>query len=132
MGGTFTDRPEIAEITRPSQNEVRIRWRDGHESLYTGYALRVNCSCALCVDEMSGQKRFHDESISKDVYPLSIDPVGRYAICFRWSDGHSTGIYTFEHLRELCLCPVCAGKVEEKEAAWPNTSKLEKVAGSKP
>jgi ATP-binding protein involved in chromosome partitioning len=117
MGGTFTDRPEIAEITRPSQNEIRIRWRDGHESVYTGYALRVNCSCALCVDEMSGKKRFHDESISKDVYPLSIDPVGSYAICFRWSDGHSTGIYTFEHLRELCLCPICAAKVDEKSVS---------------
>jgi DUF971 family protein len=34
--------------------------------------------------------------------------VGRYAIRFHWSDGHSTGIYTFEHLRELCPCPICA------------------------
>jgi ATP-binding protein involved in chromosome partitioning len=112
MGGVSTDRPEIAEITRPSQNEVRIRWKDGHESGYTGYAMRVACSCAMCVDETSGKKRLRDESIRKDVHPLSIDPVGRYAIHFQWSDGHSTGIYTFEHLRELCPCPTCAGKVE--------------------
>jgi ATP-binding protein involved in chromosome partitioning len=114
MGGASTDRPEIAEITRPSQNEVRIRWKDGHEGVYTSYALRVACSCAMCIDEISGKKRLRDESIRKDVYPLSIDPVGRYAVCFQWSDGHSTGIYTLEHLRELCPCPTCAGKSNEE------------------
>ena len=110
LGGVSTDRPEIAEITQPSESEVRILWKDGHESIYTGYALRVGCRCALCVDEMSGNKRLREESISKDVRPLSIDPVGRYAIRFQWSDGHSTGIYTFELLRELCPCPICAEK----------------------
>jgi DUF971 family protein len=38
--------------------------------------------------------------------------VGRYAIQFHWSDGHSTGIYTFEHLRELCTCPICTDNAE--------------------
>ena len=112
MGGVSTDRPEIAEMTRPSTSDVRILWKDGHESIYTGYALRVGCRCAVCVDEMSGNKRLREESISKDVRPLSIDPVGRYAIRFQWSDGHSTGIYTFELLRELCPCPICAEKSE--------------------
>ena len=114
LGGVSSDRPEIAEITRPSENEVRILWKDGHESIYTGYALRVGCRCALCVDEISGNKRLREESISKDVRPLSIDPVGRYAIRFHWSDGHSTGIYTFEHLRELCPCPICADNAEAR------------------
>ncbi|MGH3006540.1 MAG: gamma-butyrobetaine hydroxylase-like domain-containing protein, partial [Gaiellaceae bacterium] len=107
-------RPEIAEITRPSTSEVRILWKDGHESIYTGYALRVGCRCAMCVDEISGNKRLREESISKDVRPLSIDPVGRYAIRFHWSDGHSTGIYTFEHLRELCPCPIRADNAEAR------------------
>jgi ATP-binding protein involved in chromosome partitioning len=114
MGGVSTDRPEIAEITQPSENEVQILWKDGHESIYTGYALRVGCRCALCVDEISGSKRLREESISKDVRPLSIDPVGRYAIRFQWSDGHSTGIYTFELLRELCPCPICADNAEAR------------------
>lgn len=29
-------------------------------------------------------------------------PVGNYAIQPRWSDGHDTGIYTWEFLRRLC------------------------------
>ena len=108
MDGAATDHPEPAEITRPSQTEVRIRWKDGHESLYTGRALRVACGCAHCVDEMSGKKRLREESITRDVYPLAIEPVGRYALRFRWSDGHSTGIYPFEYLRALGPCPSCA------------------------
>jgi ATP-binding protein involved in chromosome partitioning len=110
LGGVSSDRPEIAEVTRPSPSDVRILWKDGHESIYTGYALRLGCRCAVCVEEMSGDKRLRTESISKDVYPLSIDPVGRYAIRFQWSDGHSTGIYTFELIRELCPCPICTEK----------------------
>src|SRR6266581_2170461 len=87
MGGVSTDRPEIAEIRQPSENEVRILWKDAHESIYSGYALRVGCRCAICIDESSGNQRLREESISKDVRPLSIDPVGRYAIRFHWSDG---------------------------------------------
>ncbi len=108
MGGVSSDRPEIAEITQLSEHRVQILWKDGHESVYTSFALRTGCRCALCVDEISGNQRLREESISKGVHPRSIDPVGRYAISFRWSDGHSTGIYTFEHLRELCPCPICA------------------------
>ncbi len=104
-------------MTQPSENEVQIRWKDGHESLYTGYALRVGCRCAICIDEISGNKRLREESISNDVRPLSIDPVGRYAIRFHWSDGHSTGIYPFEQLRQLCPCPICTDTPEARAAA---------------
>ena len=115
LGGAATDRPEPAEMTQPSPREVRIVWKDGHESVYTGYALRLACPCASCVDELSGRRRLREESISKDVHPLAMDPTGRYAIRFSWSDGHSTGIYTYEHLRALCPCPICAGTRQTHE-----------------
>ena len=38
---------------------------------------------------------------------LSVEPVGNYAIRINWSDGHSTGIYSWEHLRQICPCPEC-------------------------
>ena len=87
---------------------IRILWKDGHESVYTGYALRLACPCAGCVDELSGMRRLREGSISKDIHPLAMEPTGRYAVRFHWSDGHSTGIYTYEHLRALCRCPICA------------------------
>jgi DUF971 family protein len=36
-----------------------------------------------------------------------VAPVGNYALQFVWSDGHETGIYTFEYLRKLCPCSQC-------------------------
>lgn len=43
-----------------------------------------------------------------DAKLAEISAVGNYAIQFRWEDGHSTGIYTFDYLRSLCPCPECA------------------------
>jgi DUF971 family protein len=40
--------------------------------------------------------------------------VGRYAISFGWSDGHSTGIYPYEYLLEMCECEACAAKAAAK------------------
>jgi DUF971 family protein len=36
--------------------------------------------------------------------------VGHYAVQITWKDGHSTGIYTWENLRELCECKECIKK----------------------
>ena len=40
--------------------------------------------------------------------PLEATPVGKYAISFRWNDGHQHGIYSWEFLREHCPCEECA------------------------
>lgn len=86
---------------------LRILWRDGHESEYTPRYLRIACPCAGCVDEMTGKRILRSEDVPEDVYPLSIEHVGRYALQFDWSDGHRTGIYPFEYLRRLCPCEAC-------------------------
>jgi ATP-binding protein involved in chromosome partitioning len=98
----ISDRPEPREISQPAKNRIRIVWKDGHESLYPARYLRLNCSCAQCVDEVSGKRRVTDDSVPNEIDSLSSNPVGRYALHFQWSDGHDTGIYTFEHLRALC------------------------------
>ena len=104
-GGKYHPEPE--EISQPSKEKIQILWKDGHESLYSARHLRLNCHCAGCVDEVSGKRILREESVPEDVYPLSIHPVGRYAYQFLWSDGHSTGIYSFDHLRKLCQCSTC-------------------------
>jgi len=38
---------------------------------------------------------------------LNVEAVGHYAIRIDWSDGHSSGIYSFDHLRKICGCAVC-------------------------
>lgn len=96
------------EIKRANVHDVAIDWDDGHASVYVARELRLACPCANCVDEMTGRKRLDDTDVPADVHPLGISPVGRYAIHFQWSDGHTSGIYTFEHLRRVCPCAECA------------------------
>ena len=40
---------------------------------------------------------------------LNVEAVGHYAIQIDWSDGHNTGIYSFDHLRKICPCAECKG-----------------------
>ena len=70
-------------------------------SEYEPRNLRVLCPCAGCVDEMTGQRTLKPETVERGVYPTAIHYVGQYALQFVWSDGHSTGLYTFEYLREI-------------------------------
>ena len=64
--------------------------------------LRRSCPCAQCVNEWTGQRVLKPESISENIEIRDLSIVGRYALNFRWSDGHETGIYSFRYLRELC------------------------------
>jgi ATP-binding protein involved in chromosome partitioning len=90
-------------IERAGDRDVRIRWKDGQESLFPAKTLRLACPCAACVDEMTGKKLVTSDQVPDDVHPKGIGLVGRYAISILWSDNHSTGIYSFTYLRELRL-----------------------------
>ena len=92
------------EIGRANQHDVKITWQDGHVSIYPARQLRLACPCASCVDEMTGAIRVIVSSVPEDVHPLALSLVGRYAVTPQWSDGHHTGIYSFELLRKLCPC----------------------------
>lgn len=87
----------------PTEDGTRLRilWKDGVASEYVPRYLRQLCPCAGCVDEMTGARTLTPESVDPGVYPTAIHYVGRYALQFMWSDGHSTGIYTWDYLREL-------------------------------
>lgn len=80
---------------------LRIDWMDGHESIYEPRDLRLACPCAGCVDELTGRPILEPARVPHDIYPKAIHYVGRYGLQFVWSDGHDTGIFTFEYLRGL-------------------------------
>jgi len=88
-------------ISQKGPRELAITWADGRESVYDVRALRLACACAHCIDEWTGEERLDPKSVPEDVHPNQINPVGRYAIQIDWSDGHSSGIYAFDRLREL-------------------------------
>jgi ATP-binding protein involved in chromosome partitioning len=88
-------------IAQAGPDTLRIEWQDGHESLYPVRRLRLGCRCANCIEELTGRPLLREEDVPEDVRPERISPVGRYAIQIAWSDGHDTGIYSFDYLREL-------------------------------
>ncbi len=98
--------PYPSQIRRlPEENRLRILWEDGHVSHYDYGYLRGFCPCAVCQGHGNDAIAFH--SPPDRVFPSSIEPVGNYGISILWSDGHATGIYRFDFLRQLCPCDAC-------------------------
>jgi ATP-binding protein involved in chromosome partitioning len=94
-------------------DRVRITWTDGHVSEYPLAYLRGWCPCAQCQGH-GGGRRFVD---APSAQLASWEAVGRYAICFRWRDGHSSGVYGHGYLRELCACGRCKPEGVDRGAA---------------
>ena len=93
--------PRARAIEIFPNGEVGIVWDDGREDFHSARALRLACPCAQCVDELTGQKRLDPARVHAALRALHWAPVGHYAVQFRWSDGHDTGLFTFETLRAL-------------------------------
>ncbi len=104
---------------------VDITWSDGHASHYDFTYLREQCPCALCNDERirKGAVAGVASGGSTAVLPMfkpkpkarAAAAVGNYAIQMEFSDGHSTGIYSFDYLRTICPCDACAREFRSGE-----------------
>jgi DUF971 family protein len=100
----MTVRP--AKLGLSGDNGLSITWSDGQVREYTFRELRDACPCATC-----REKRSHPAPATllpvltaAEAQPLKLktmEPVGQYAYGVVFSDGHDTGIYTFELLRQL-------------------------------
>jgi DUF971 family protein len=93
---------EPREIKQDGENALRITWADDRVCEYAAAELRRACPCAQCVNEWTGQRMLKPETVAEELTINELSIVGRYALNFRWSDGHETGIYSFRYLRELC------------------------------
>ena len=98
----MSEKPHLVEIQRrPEQGSVRLIWSDGHQADYDNDYLRGYCPCAGCQGHGAMTIEFHQASMP--VKPISIQPVGNYAVSFQWSDGHDTGclLYTSDAADEV-------------------------------
>jgi DUF971 family protein len=93
-------KPSATELT-VDRTSLFITWSDGRRSELPLRFVRERCPCAGCVEEWTGRRTVDVAAIPADIRPLQIDPVGRYAVRVSWSDGHSTGIYSWDVLRAL-------------------------------
>ena len=92
---------EPVQIIEESDREVSIKWSDDTETRFSAAQLRRSCPCATCVNEWTGEKILKAESVPDDLSFASISIVGRYALNFHFSDGHDTGIFSFQYLNQL-------------------------------
>ena len=79
-------------------------------SHYTYSELRERCPCAPCTVLVSGQggEAPFAQMVAPGLTARDIVPVGRYALHIVFSDGHDSGIFPFDLLRQHCPCAPCA------------------------
>jgi DUF971 family protein len=92
------DAPTEVEVDRVAG--VELTWADGTQTRYELEELRANCPCAECRGRRERGLPVWPQPSSP--LPLRIENaelVGAWGLSFRWNDGHSTGIYSWEVLR---------------------------------
>lgn len=85
--------------------ELAIKWTDGSESFISLEKLRRHCPCAGCKGEMDIMGNLYknpDRPLTPEAFRLTRWlGIGGYAIQPFWADGHSSGIYSFDYLKNL-------------------------------
>ncbi len=127
-------RPGKVRVDKTGGTGVSIDWRDGHQSHWSFRWLRDACPCATCHEARDGDGRAPGESKAKPASllpmfeapprPQEIEPVGKYAIKFHWNDGHDSGIYSWDYLRNVCDFEAQrqnAGRSEPVRSAIPSS-----------
>ena len=122
---TFFDpkkRPTSVKVNVSTGRGVDIAWGDGHASHDEFVYLRANCPCATCNEERDKKEHATVPGGAPAALPgmgpslpmfkpkptaRQAKAVGNYAIQIDFSDGHTTGIYSFEYLRSVCPCELC-------------------------
>lgn len=88
-------------VLEPEQGRIKITWPDGMESRLANKVVRASCQCALCVNEFTGAPILDPATVTEEIRIEDFQPLGNYAVAITWSDGHSSGIFSWEHLRAL-------------------------------
>src|SRR5437764_5256491 len=93
---------------RAGDDHLSIDWSDGRTGTIPWATLRTHCPCAACREEREKPpdpfRILSEKELARagPPRPVAMAPVGYYAYKVTWDDGHDTGIYTIENLRELC------------------------------
>jgi DUF971 family protein len=106
-------------LRKEGTERLIVEWSDGHRGEYTWRHLRQHCPCASCKEEDAKPPNPlrvltpSELQPKPPLAPVAMEPVGRYAYKITWNDGHDTGIFTLENLRELCQCAACQASAND-------------------
>jgi DUF971 family protein len=99
--------PTPVKIALNEAGQLIIDWSDGQRRIYGVRELRDKCPCATCREQRAlppAPATLLPVLSAAETRPLKIQgmrPVGNYAYSIDFSDGHDSGIFTLEFLREL-------------------------------
>jgi DUF971 family protein len=91
----------------PAGGTFHLKFDNGFEADISAEKLRDNCPCAECSGEEVLLYKFapaKQKNLTPESYIIEkAQMVGNYAIQLFWKDGHNTGLYNWEYLRDLAL-----------------------------
>jgi DUF971 family protein len=94
-------------IALVSPDRLRMTWDDAQVREYSVRELRDKCPCATCREKRNAPPpptsglTVLSMAETQPLRIVDMKPIGNYAYGIAFSDGHDTGIFTLEFLREL-------------------------------
>jgi DUF971 family protein len=90
---------------------IEIRWSDGWVQQLLARQLRDHCPCATCREQAAARRKKQAAGVralnilsDAELQPVTVvgmTPAGSYAYNVAFSDGHRSGVFTLEYLRQL-------------------------------
>lgn len=99
--------PHPTTLQHLPDNVLQIEWSDGKTHTYRAADLRAGCPCATCREKRSSPPPPTDQltvlslAETQSISITGMQPVGTYAYRIDFSDGHNSGLFTLERLREM-------------------------------
>lgn len=87
---------------RAGAQELQAQFDDGRSGAVSYRTLRLESPSAEVQGHGRGPKP-PPPDVPDDIRILKAEPVGRYAVRLFFSDGHSSGLYTWNILRQLTV-----------------------------
>jgi DUF971 family protein len=88
-----------------NKDKLKITWEDSTETILSLKYMREECPCAGCKGETILLKTYRPPAptvVTPEMYQVkNIEVVGDYAIQVTWKDGHNTGIYSWDYIKQL-------------------------------
>ncbi len=96
---------QLTKLKKTSDLDLSMWWSDGVQTTISIKRLRDECPCAGCKGESVLFESYAPVKLPiarPGMYDLKkIDVIGNYAIQPLWGDGHNTGLYGWDYLRQI-------------------------------